>query len=357
MKVLKHKYCCQNAAQRLLDHMYPVPRRFPVNPVLLDGMDEEGFLEGFHGLWRAVRALYEDMIVNPESYGLPLVEDIQYTTFNDKARESTNSAKRLMTLLRIMGRTGVMDGGGLRVDAKVYGDMIGAQKSKEKIANPNMILTRLAAFGFVIEGLDSPGFPRGLTSFTVTYPADPRVMGTLKAYSGIEDREFDFFSVHYDIAALPESLPQPAHAYVFSQYLTGNQHDFFVRFNELMLEAGFDCVPSLSYSYSVEYFDGGKKPYVARCMSEDNNLEVFLRTLNINKYEDFLDTLPSGVKDAYKAARPCTHCRACTSQRQFTLDGHTYELCRGESQGRIQVFNPEDAGLYVSLLKREAKRV
>ena len=52
------KYTCQKWTQRLLDHMYPIPEHFKVNPKFLLGLDEKEFIDGFHCLWNTIRDIY-----------------------------------------------------------------------------------------------------------------------------------------------------------------------------------------------------------------------------------------------------------------------------------------------------------
>ena len=95
-----HKYCCQNTTQNFLNHIIPVPDNINVNPDFLYGISENDFINGLKILTGTLKNIYSDIIQNPAEYGLPLIEDIEYSPFNPKAAESKNSSHRLIACVK-----------------------------------------------------------------------------------------------------------------------------------------------------------------------------------------------------------------------------------------------------------------
>jgi len=363
----EHKYVSQNRTQELLDHMYPVPCQFEVDPKYLYGIAEEAFNDGFHCLWNVVRRLYESIIANPESFGLPLYEDYIRTASDSKWNDSANSTRRLMDFLGALCATGEIKNNGLFVSVAAYKAHIKNNRLKITNAAAAQLMSRLADFGFTFSNFSGSPFDKGVTDFQVSYEANINLIPALKGYCSTASNSKEFYCCQYHFVTKSDLAVKPTRAFAFSQYLDKEQREFFVRLHERMLEEGFVCKDDATFGtvFGVEYCTERQlkyksKPWLIRCRSDHNQLDITLTMYNIAAYDAYLDSLPKRVKAGYKAARPWQRCASCESptcshRHIFFLDSkeHAVNLYGGYG-AKVKTFNVDDVDLYVSLIKKEA---
>lgn len=332
-------YCCQNAVLSLLEHMIPIPDTFPVNPacLLATGANESDFINGLKKLTNILRAVYLDMAENPKAYGLPLVEDIHYPKFNPKARDSMNASKRFSLMLMNLAQAGAYTGDAIEVSIDDFNARNKALKSKDKMANVPMLLSRMNDFGFVFEGFDGKRFTPGASSFAVMFPDSPDVLQALKGYMQVAHNGYDLYPLLYSVAMDPEKRPDDQCAKDFAEFLRGDDKAFFQAFHPLMAELGLYFKPSGSYAYAFVYLEPGKKKYntddgyYARFFSvqdsHENRRGVAIRLRSIAEYAKQMESMPERVK-AHFAKTTCSHCSAeCPMRIGWSLDGQAYETC------------------------------
>jgi hypothetical protein len=340
--------------------MYPIPEYFKINPKYLLGLDENEFIDGFHCLRNTVRDIYKDIIKNPESYGLPLTED----------SVPVNSSRRLMDYLNVLSRAGELRENSLVVTFDMYNESLKTIKPKVSIAASNILIKRLTDFGFYFTGFNGKTFDKGLNQFVVTYEDNRNLIPVLKGYSMAnhmsENRRDEFRACQYDLVAASGELPKQVRAYVFSQYLSGEQKDFFIRFNERMTEEGFTCETPQSHNFTLEYylneqipFDK-KPPHIVQCTSENNQLNINLVITSIPSYCGHIEKLPDRVKAVYKRAviyQPCKNmesCELCGCIRKWKMDGEDLISCQF-GNAHISDYNLDDIEAYISVIKLEAE--
>jgi len=244
------KYACQNATKELLDHMYPVPEYFKVDPQYLRGLDEIEFIDGFRCLWNALRDMYKDIIEDPESWGLPCSEDTlygeeNYNGFDKKRADSGNSSRRLMDYLKTLCQIGEIKEGRLVIPYEAYIERLKAGKTNIEntaagITNAasGALINRLTFFGFNFTGFNGKAFDKDIARFEVSYDDNKNLIPALKGYCMTSYRRGKFAICQYIAVAATGTIPEPVCAFTFSQYFIGQQREFFNKFNSKMLAEG-----------------------------------------------------------------------------------------------------------------------
>ncbi|MDF2686208.1 MAG: hypothetical protein K0S55_1389 [Clostridia bacterium] len=298
----KHEYCCQNSVQQILDFMIPIPEFFKVDGKYLYDCDEYEFISGFKNLSDIISDIYKDIIKSPDEYGFSLIPDIDYSIFNPKANQSSNYARSLMSLLKIIGRTGELINGELTVSLDFYNSIIRTLKPKYKIPKPNMIIKKLFNFGFFISDFNGKNFNKDIKQFVISYPDNPIVIKALKGYTMTEVSKFGFFSLHYYLVSSPDKLPYNQNSITFGEYLKKSGKEFFNEFDRCMQNAGYTCLCDKSYEYVLAYFKDVKDYYIIRLFPYDNMLEMKMRLKNVGNYIDYIETLPPHIKEIFMTA-------------------------------------------------------
>lgn len=364
MSDLLKPYCCQNAVIRLMEHMIPVPESFPVNPICLaaSGMEERDFIAGLDQLTAVVRAVYEDMAEEPKAYGLPLVEDIPYPKFNPKARDSMNASKRFALMLMHLANAGTLCGEALEVEIEDFDARNKALKSKDKLANVPMLLSKMRDFGFAFEGFDGKRFAPGAARFTVLYPDSPDVLRALKGYMAVAHNGYDLFPLLYSLAIDPARRSEDQCAKDFAGFLRGGNRAFFEALHPLLAELGLFFRPSHGYAYVLVYLDPKKKEqrtddgYYVRIFSAQDSHEsrrdVALRLRAIAAYADRIEAMPERIQ-AFFAKTSCRRCmEECSMRICWSLGGQTYEGCSYWNH-TLTGLRAEDAPFIAELVKLE----
>lgn len=354
---MKHQYCCQNATQEILDHMIPNPEYYQIDTKYLYGCDENDYIGGFACLWSIIRLIYQDIISNPADYGLPLIDDIQYPSFNAKAQESFNSSKRLVGLLGIIGQVGEIVNDELVVPIDTYRLKIKTLKTKDKIPNAEKLLTKLMDFGFLFSDFNGKSFTKGAASFSVSFPDNPNIIKALKGYMIIKRKTYEFYSLHYYLVE-PKVLHKNQHCITFCQYLNENERTFYEKFNNRMIEENFHCASSFSYRYTLEYCIPDKDSYIVRCFSDENKLDVRMRLKNIDLYINYIEKMPLHIKKLFMVDSNCKNCTEnCGYKREWVIDNIKYVFCSFDNQIHIKNYILDDMECYIDILKLEAKAI
>jgi len=345
--------------------MYPIPEYFKVDPQYLFGINENEFIDGFRCLWNTVRDMYKDIVESPEVWGLPCVEDFNPSSgkykFDQKRAESGNSSRRLMEFLKMICQIGDLQGNKLIIPFAVYEEHLKKIKPKVTNAASCMLITRLVNFGFGFMGFDGKSFDKNSDSFEVSYEDNKNLIPALYGYSMNIPVRWEKLSVcHYDSVAVIDTIPQPVCAFVFSQYFTGNQKKFFIKFNERLLEEGFVCIDSGGYPFVVEYYTSRQiplnkdKPFIVRCLSDNNQLTIIMKMTDIANYSEYVNTLPSRIKSCYKVSH-CRYCvKNCEAHYKWTIDGETFKDCQWGDGAHVTDFTLDDVKTYISIIKMEA---
>ena len=351
----KHEYCCQNSVAQILDFMIPIPDIFNVNEKYLYDCDETDFIYGFKNLSEIISNIYTDIIKSPDEYGLSLVPDINYGVFNPKANQSSNYARSLMSLLRIIGQTGEFINGELTVSIDLYNSMIKTLKPKYKIPKPNMIIKKLFDFRFFISEFNGKSFAKDIKYFVISYPDNPYIIKALKGYTMTEIKTFEFFSLHYYLVSKPDTIPYNQNSITFGEYLKKSGKEFFYEFDRCMRNAGYTCLWDKSYSYALAYFEDVKDYYIIRLNPNDSMLEMKMRLKNVSNYIDYIETLPQHIKELFMTAPSATTDmnKNIHDNIEWTLDGKKYYIPAYDFTFNTKEPKLEEIPFYMEIIRRE----
>jgi len=331
--------------QNFHDQIMPIPDDFDVHPACLFNMDKQTFMSGLRELTGIIKSVYYDMIHNPALYGLPLVEDIVYNPYNAKAAESQHSAHRLVALLHTLALCGELSGSDLLVDNKLFTQMSKKLKGAFKITNSRMILTKLCDFGFVYDGN------------VFAFPGHDSVVPALYGYMrNVTLNQPGVFSINYFLAG----RQKPAPAWIFAQYLSGDERLFFTLFDDFMQKEGF--VVGFTYGYeqyhfAIEYMiDAKNEKRIARCYTGVGKLLIRLKLHSSDSYDQYTHTLPERIKTMFRKDATCRFCKEpCTTRLTRTFEGITYVDCGYGNFFSIPTYDPDDWEYYKQIILLEVK--
>jgi hypothetical protein len=234
-----------------------------------------------------------------------------------------------------------------------------------------MLINRLSDFGFTFTGFNGKTFDKGLDQFIVSYEDNKNLIPALKCYCMTTNRmsanrRDEFRAIQYDLVAAPGTIPEQTRAYVFSQYLSGEQKDFFIRFDERMTEEGFSCENGQSCNFRLEYYRNEqlpfdkKPPHIVHCLSDNNQLDIIMAMTTIPNYCGYIENLLERIKAVYKQSvirQPCKNmesCELCGAIRRWTIDGEEFISCQF-GDAHISDFNLDDIESYIKIIKIEAE--
>ena len=341
----KHKYCCQNTTQNFLDHIIPVPDDLKVNPDFLCGLCENDFIKGLKALTETFKNIYADIVQNPAEYGLPLVDDIEYSPFNPKAAESKNSSHRLFALLHTLAQSGELAGGEINVNDNNFNATIKKLKSIHKISNSKMIFKKLRDFGFIYE------------NNILSYPDDENMIPVMYGYmKNVALNHNAAFSLNCFLAA----HDVPSHQAVFTEYLSGGEREFFKLLNEFTANENFvvgDAPDYRAFSFSIEYLvDSKTEKRVMRCYSDFGKLRVNLKLHNSGSYIEQIEKMPENVKQIFRKESTCRFCKeSCRMRLHRTFEGIEYTDCGYWNGFDIICYEPSEIEYYKQIILLEVK--
>lgn len=345
----KHLYCCQNTIQNVYDHIIPVPDDFNVNPACLSGMEKQDFISGLKELTNIIKSVYADMIQKPAEYGLPLIEDIEYTPFNPKAAESKNSSHRLVALLHTLVQCSELSDFELKVNDKSFSEACKKLKPMNKVTNSKMIFKKLHDFGFTYD------------NNIFSYPDNNNVIAALYGYmKHIPLKHRALYSLNYFLAAA--DLPENHHQGAFAEYLSGNEREFYTKLNEFMASEGFVVGNEGDYcdfSFAVEYWiDSKSKKRIVRCYSDFGKLLICLKLHSSDCYDYYTESLPEKIKQIFRKASSCRFCaESCGARLTRTFEGVPYTDCGYMNLFDIADYDLNDIDYYKQLILLETKAV
>ena len=355
----KHRYCCQNAAQNFFDHIIPVPDDFHVNPKCLHGLNRNEFINGLKALTEIIQAMYIDMIQNPEEYGLPLVEDIQYEKYNPKAGASWYSAFRLVTTLHNMVQCGELTAEGITVNKKSFTETNKKLKNYS-VSNMPMILKKLCGYGFIIQGFNGKSFDKNSETFTIFHADGGFIVPVLYGYmSNVRLYKYALFSLNYFLAIPQDTWSDAWSMSMFAEYLTGEEREFYERFINFLLTTELMVGKSDDYSnisFRREYVMPKGKPILIRFYSDNGKLRICLRLRHMDSYSDYIKTVPERVKQIFRRESNCRLCKEpCENHFTWTFEDTSCTMCGYMFYFEIAEYKPEDVEFYNQIILHEIK--
>ncbi len=350
-----HIYCCQNTAQNFLDHMIEVPNDFMVNKDCLIGIEKEGFIQGLQELTEFIKNIYTDMISDPSGFGFSLIEDIEYKPFNPKAAESKNSSNRFMLLLYLFVKCGTYENGVITVNKSLFSSAC----KVHKLSNASKIMNKLNQFGLIIDGYNE----RKSDLFTIDYPDRNLFLNALYGYmKNIADLNENirdsFFAFHYYLAAEQDTLPINNRFLTFTKYFKREEKEFLLSLDKALSDMDLFGEINKGYRYLYEYakkLSKSQEPIIfLRCFSEYGKLNIFIKCNFLDRYIDFIYTLPEHIKQIFNIESNCRFCKDnCNARRKYEFEERLIITCGYLFSFNFKDYNPNDISYYIQIINQE----
>lgn len=331
---MDYQYHSQHQAEAFARQIIPVPENYPLKSGLPDD-----FPARFAALRELAKEIYHDMAKFPEAYGLMLL-DIQSGDHN-AARDSYRTVHRFVDTLSALSAAGEMKDHVLCVDAGQF------RAAAKPVPRYGLILSKLRDFGFVIGGFDGVSIGKKVDTFTIEYPDNPDMVGTIKAYCDCWDA---LKGDRREVKLLPNEFHH--HFYRFDYKITADMAKISLA-QWVLDEADYSgFTPETKafalafYRESLRYkdikFDGeyhykGKR--IARITPigyaalGDPKYRLSIKLKDMDRYMDFIQTLP-GTLTAPMKRSSCNHCNFqgateehCKFRLHWSMDGIKHTGC------------------------------
>lgn len=123
---------------------------------------------------------------------------------------------------------------------------------------------------------------------------------------------------------------------LFLESIDESNRVFVEELNNFLIESNCKCdIKSAKSGYLVSYILKDNKRTLASFVIRKSGVKIRIYPENINKYQSFLNTLPSKMKKDVKKASVCKRlinpddCNPrCVKGYSFILDDETYQKCR-----------------------------
>lgn len=123
---------------------------------------------------------------------------------------------------------------------------------------------------------------------------------------------------------------------LFMETVDERFHDFVNQINEYLTEKGCKCdIKTAKSGYVVSYVLNSNKRTLATFVSRKTGMKLRIYPEHIQKYQNYLDTLPEKMKKEIKKASACKRlinpndCNPkCVMGYTFEMDGEQYQKCR-----------------------------
>lgn len=339
------------------------PEEFTIHEDFLKSMDKEDFVAAFRHIWTMFVSIYDDMVKNPDSFGLPLYKREEYGYFSPQAREARNAPHRFFVFLYNILVSGEMRAHEFILDAARF-------KAVSDVKNPHLLFEKLQDYGFVCEGLKGHKIPKSATSIAIGYPDNPRVLAVLRQMTekaGRLDRRRDFLVCHYRLFQdrLSEANYGNGADLLADQMHTKRERDFVCVFDEAVKDLGYlgherSWNEGVGYAYYLTQKEmQAKSAYYFWLLSWKSTLLLYLRIRNVEKCLEYLQGCPDSVKQIFlKSDEGCAnrHNGSCKSGVRYRMDGTNYWRCGCCNAAFYFEPRTEDIAHYIRLVELGAKK-
>ncbi|MCL2065426.1 MAG: hypothetical protein FWG98_13795 [Candidatus Cloacimonetes bacterium] len=343
---MKYKYHCQHQAEEFAHRIIPVPENYP----LQKGLPND-FREHFVKLTEFARDFYLDMSKAPEEYGLLLVpiesedKNLIFQSYKKLCRYA-NTLERLAICGELKNNQLIIN---TERFVNILRKWIGYHSSP--VVKYELILSKLQDFGFVISDFSGKPFTKKIEFFTVDYPDYPDMIDALKLYCDCWEK------LRQDISQIIFQPGEFQHHYCrFDYKITADIAAIPIQ-QWIIDECDYNCYPQnikdfvlAFYDYSQQYkglkFDWSyhfKSKRITAMYTEatrpalyhlgKENIYLSLKLKNLDKYMDYIYTLPDTVQSKF-AKSYCMFCneketvdKPCKYRQKWTYEGQEQVGC------------------------------
>lgn len=209
-----------------------------------------------------------------------------------------------------------------------------------------MIFKKLRDFGFIYE------------NNIFSYPDNDNVIPALYGYmKNVTLQKHAIFSLNYNFVM----SEMPAQPKMFSEYLSGNEREFFDLLSEFMASEGFFVGKSDDYSvysYRLEYTITPKGLNIMRFYSDSGKLQMHIKFNHSGCYDYYINDIPESVKHIFRRESTCRFCHdGCSAKQARTFEGKEYTDCSYNSFYTVNSFEPGNIEYYKQMILLERKAV
>lgn len=331
------KYYVQVIADNYLKNVIDVPESIKVHERFLHNLDNEDFKEGFLALLSLTKALYSDIANEPEAFGMPLKENIEYNAKNADYTNSNAGFIRVPNLLLAIGVVGSLNADGSLI---INGKELLVTAKELKVTSLPFLLNRFKDYGLETD-FNGKTVKEG-DLFTVTYP-DSRGLTTVLKAMATAQVELNkgklrmpchyFYMMHNGI--LENDKVKEPKLTIDTVLHTLNPdikkgaallHDFIIQTSKQAVRMVFFA----RNDWSCVYTGIKSKKVIMSFSTEQDKLSVKLNLHNIGKYIGIVANYPENIRESIRyGGWSCGRCNEkCGGGIAFSMDGEQYNKCR-----------------------------
>ena len=358
---MENKYYVQAYAKKRIDSILPVPNNYP-----LRGDFGEKFISDFSALTKILKAIYADVIENPDAYKCDLYPLDQEPRGKGTDNESNSSLDRIVKCLQTLCDCGEIKANTLKVSAEQY------KKQIKKIKGYSAIIEKLKDFGFCFQ---ETIFDKNVECFLVQYTKKPNIVTTLKIYMncwnevlndeylkneikkngyGCIAYYFDYYLFDYKVTANLKELDQMQSAKDDCYTWDAERRNAYLKFYEYSKK-----YPAIRFAKG-NYFVGNKR--ICTFRYDDSHKFLKMKLKNPEKYMAEIEKMPEYLQECFsKKAKKCTGCGclgnnpdACNNRIYWKFRNKEYIGCSMESF-YFNDIKDKDIPYLFTLLKYEYK--
>ena len=330
------KYFVQEIARNYLRNLPDGTEEFNVHQKHLHGLSEEEFKDGYSALILFMRGLYADIIKDPASFDMPLI-DAATGDYGVDYSKSHSGFVRIPRLLLAIGLVGTLN---MDMTLSINGGEFLKVTKKLLVTAVGTLLQHLADYGFEITGR-----PNKMNEITIGYP-DCRVLPAVlssfakahtAATTGMWYKDIEHFymmtpqlvesetpKIKFGIEYLYRCLNDE------NREIAKTLHDFVVGKNHKTktLFSGF-----MRNIWTCSYTGIKTKRTVMSLKTQQDRLRVKLNLENIHEYMDVIMQMPKYIRENIRSnGDPCNRSHQCFAKCAggfaFEMDGVAYKTCR-----------------------------
>jgi hypothetical protein len=166
------------------------------------------------------------------------------------------------------------------------------------------------------------------------------------------------YSLNYFLTVPQCDLPVNHRQISFSDYLSGNEREFYNQLNEFMINEGFTIGDSPDYQdFSIEYVlnKGKQSSILMRCHSDFGKLQIIVKLNYFANYVQYVESLPEKIKQTFRTKSTCKFCKeTCRQRRERVFEGETYTECGYLWNITFASYEPEDLEYYKEIILYES---
>ena len=358
------QYYVQQIAGNYLRNLTDGPVDDAIHPRFLHGLDINEFKNGFLALRQLMRDIYADIINDPASCGVPLVQIKEQNPMGVEYTKSHDGFKRIPNAILAIGVCGVLNADmTITLEGAPFLDLIKCLK----ITKAPEIFSFLTDYGFEIAGLGKN--IKSVDILTVSYPDCTALTAALKSMAEAQNaiskgdlrgNKCYFYMLTPEILT-SDPVKEPKLDFDSMYYaLNENNRAIAKALNGIAAGKAKAKTKTLDFMrnrWTCTYTGVKSKQVLMTLKAEQDDLRIKLNLEHIDGYIGAVNGMPEEFKCKLRDnAWNCGKCNGgCAGGFEFTLDGVSYNKCRAGAFAFDSVSVDETTYLKI-LLENEMQR-